>query len=83
MKSITATTALLFLAQATHAFTCVRPATLHTTSWSSSTLKRRATISADELSTMSREEQFHALGVKEEELALGIEPEEVLEFLGT
>jgi hypothetical protein len=43
-----------------------------------------ATLTADELSTMGKEEQLKVLGVdSEEKLALGIDPDEVLEFLGT
>jgi len=43
-----------------------------------------ATLTADELSTMSKDEQLKVLGVDtEEKLALGIDPDEVLEFLGT
>jgi hypothetical protein len=43
-----------------------------------------ATLTADELSTMDNMEQLRVLGVEsEEKLALGIDPDEVLEFLGT
>lgn len=43
-----------------------------------------ATLTAEELSTMDKAEQLKALGVdSEERLALGIDPDEVLEFLGT
>ena len=42
-----------------------------------------ATLTADELSEMSKEEQLDVLGVKEEELALGIDADEVLQFIGT
>ena len=42
-----------------------------------------ATLTADELSTKSKEEQFQILGVEEEKLAMGIDPDEVLEFIGT
>lgn len=43
-----------------------------------------ATLTADELSTMDKMEQLRVLGVEsEEKLALGIDPDEVLEFLGT
>ena len=51
---------------------------------SSSTAVLHATLTADELSTMSKDEQLKVLGVDtEEKLALGIDPDEVLEFLGT
>eukprot|EP00984_Skeletonema_dohrnii_P019180 scaffold9109_cov94-Skeletonema_dohrnii-CCMP3373.AAC.1 len=43
----------------------------------------RATLTADELSSKSKEEQFQILGVEEEKLALGIDADEVLQFLGT
>jgi hypothetical protein len=43
----------------------------------------RATLTADELATKSKSEQLQILGVEEEKLALGIDPDEVLEFLGT
>jgi len=45
----------------------------------------QATMTADELNTMSKSEQFVTLlGVDDEEkLALGIDPDEVLEFIGT
>mmetsp|Transcript_498 Transcript_498/g.810 ORF Transcript_498/g.810 Transcript_498/m.810 type:complete len:204 (+) Transcript_498:19-630(+) len=43
----------------------------------------RATVTADELSSKSKEEQFQILGVEEEKLALGIDADEVLQFLGT
>ena len=42
-----------------------------------------ATMTADELSTISKSEQLKILGVEEEKLALGIDPDEVLEFIGT
>lgn len=44
-----------------------------------------ATMTADELNTMSKSEQLVTLlGVDDEEkLALGIDPDEVLEFIGT
>lgn len=43
-----------------------------------------ATMAAEELATMSKEEQFEVLGVDDpEKLALGIDPDEVLEFIGT
>lgn len=42
-----------------------------------------STIAADELKSMSKEEQFKKLGVEEEKLALGIDPDEVLQFIGT
>jgi len=45
----------------------------------------QATMTADELNTMSKSEQYVTLlGVDDEEkLALGIDPDEVLEFIGT
>jgi len=43
----------------------------------------RATLTADELSSKSKEEQFQILGVEEEKMALGIDADEVLQFLGT
>ena len=45
----------------------------------------QATMTAEELNTMSKSEQFVTLlGVDDEEkLALGIDPDEVLEFIGT
>ena len=43
----------------------------------------RATLTAEELENMSKEEQLNILGVKEEELALGIDTDEVLQFIGT
>ena len=45
----------------------------------------QATMTADELKTMSKSEQLVTLlGVDDEEkLALGIDPDEVLEFIGT
>lgn len=43
----------------------------------------RATLTADELATKSKSEQLQILGVEEEKLALGIDADEVLEFLGT
>ena len=45
----------------------------------------KATMTADELNTMSKSEQYVTLlGVDDEEkLALGIDPDEVLEFIGT
>lgn len=43
-----------------------------------------ATLTADDLSTMDKADQLNILGVEsEEKLALGIEPGEVLEFIGT
>ena len=43
-----------------------------------------ATMTAEELATMSKEEQFEVLGIDDpEKLALGIDPDEVLEFIGT
>ena len=42
-----------------------------------------ATMTADELSTISKSEQLKVLGVEEEKLALGIDADEVLEFIGT
>jgi len=42
-----------------------------------------ATLTADELSSMSKSDQFKILGVEEEKLALGIDPDEVLQFIGT
>ena len=42
-----------------------------------------ATLTADELNAMSKDEQFKILGVEEEKLALGIDPDEVLEYIGT
>ena len=44
-----------------------------------------ATMTTDQLNTMSKSEQFVTLlGVDDEEkLALGIDPDEVLEFIGT
>ena len=47
------------------------------------TMPLRATLTADELSTKSKEEQLQILGVEEEKLALGIDPDEVLQYLGT
>jgi hypothetical protein len=43
----------------------------------------RATLTAEELSTKSKEDQFQILGVEEEKLALGIDADEVLQFIGT
>jgi hypothetical protein len=43
----------------------------------------KATLTAEELTEMSKEQQLEALGVKEEELALGIDADEVLQFIGT
>jgi hypothetical protein len=43
----------------------------------------KATLTAEELSEMSTEEHLNILGVKEEELALGIDADEVLQFIGT
>jgi len=73
MKSLTAVSAAAVLASA-HAFTIQR---------TTATTLLRATLTADELATMSKEERFNVLGVEEEKLAMGIEPEEVLEFIGT
>ena len=78
MKSITTALLALTLAIQTNAFSVPRHTTLHPRGQ-----QLKATITAEELENMSKEEQFSALGVKEEELALGIDPDEVLEFLGT
>ena len=40
-------------------------------------------MTADELDGMSRSEQLKVLGVEESKLAMGIDPDEVLEFIGT
>lgn len=77
MKSLTAVSAAAVLASA-HAFTT--PSPIQRTA---ATTLLRATLTADELATMSKEERFNVLGVEEEKLAMGIEPEEVLEFIGT
>ncbi|EED87044.1 predicted protein [Thalassiosira pseudonana CCMP1335] len=77
MKSLTAVSAAAVLASA-HAFTTPSPIQRTT-----ATTLLRATLTADELATMSKEERFNVLGVEEEKLAMGIEPEEVLEFIGT
>jgi hypothetical protein len=51
---------------------------------SSSRLQLSATITRDELSTMSKAEQYHLLGVESEnQLALGIDVDDVLEYIGT
>ena len=50
----------------------------------SSSQLQMATMTAEELATMSKEEQFEVLGIDDpEKLALGIDPDEVLEFIGT
>ena len=85
MKSLTAAITLVAaLPAATLAFAptaAVPTAAQRRCASSSSPL--RATLTADELSTKSKEEQFQILGVEEEKLALGIDADEVLEFLGT
>jgi hypothetical protein len=51
---------------------------------SSSRLQLSATITRDELSTMSKAEQYHLFGVESEnQLALGIDVDDVLEYIGT
>ena len=81
MKSLTAAITLAALPAATLAFAPAAVPTAAQRCASSSPL--RATLTADELSTKSKEEQFQILGVEEEKLALGIDADEVLEFLGT
>ena len=51
---------------------------------SSRLLQLSATITRDELSTMSKAEQYHLFGVESEnQLALGIDVDDVLEYIGT
>ena len=76
MKSIVP---LLLLTQ-THAFTTTPSHKLTSTSRHN---VLQATLTKEELSGMSKEDQLKVLGVKEEELALGIDADEVLEFIGT
>eukprot|EP00571_Detonula_confervacea_P011584 CAMPEP_0172306982 /NCGR_PEP_ID=MMETSP1058-20130122/7932_1 /TAXON_ID=83371 /ORGANISM="Detonula confervacea, Strain CCMP 353" /LENGTH=200 /DNA_ID=CAMNT_0013019037 /DNA_START=151 /DNA_END=753 /DNA_ORIENTATION=+ len=47
------------------------------------TMPLHATLTADELSTMDKDAQLKVLGVEEEKLALGIDVDEILEFIGT
>lgn len=78
MSSCTKTTTM------TMAFTARAPTTSSSSSMhgmKSSPL--HATLTADELSSMSKSEQLKILGVEEEKLALGIDPDEVLQFIGT
>ena len=82
MKSLTAAITLAALPAVTLGFApAAVPSAQRRCASSSSPL--RATLTADELSTKSKEEQFQILGVEEEKLALGIDADEVLEFLGT
>lgn len=77
MKSIIP---LILLTQ-THAFTITPSHKLLPTTRQCNVLQ--ATLTKEELSGMSKEDQLKVLGVKEEELALGIDADEVLEFIGT
>ncbi len=45
--------------------------------------RRHATMTAEELADLSEEEMHEILGVEKEKLALGIDADEVLEFIGT
>lgn len=66
---------------ATRAFTAP-PSTMPRTTTASPTL--HATVASAELNTMTKEEQLAMLGIdSQEKLALGIEPDEVLEYIGT
>ncbi|KAL7494776.1 hypothetical protein ACHAWT_003349 [Skeletonema menzelii] len=80
MKSLTAAITLAALPAATLAFA---PAIAVPAAQRCVSSSLRATLTADELSTKSKEEQFQILGVEEEKLALGIDADEVLQFLGT
>jgi hypothetical protein len=82
MKSIITT--LLFFTQ-TNAFAPSRQHHAATTiaHGLSAIAPLKATLTAEELSEMSKEQQLEAIGVKEDELALGIDADEVLQFIGT
>lgn len=45
--------------------------------------RRHATMTAEELVDLSEDEMHDILGVEKEKLALGIDADEVLEFIGT
>lgn len=82
MKSIITT--LLFFTQ-TNAFAPSRQhhAATNIAHGLSAIAPLKATLTAEELSEMSKEQQLEAIGVKEDELALGIDADEVLQFIGT
>jgi hypothetical protein len=85
MKAALAAAAITLAAQpyATLAFAHPPSATSTLKYGSMSATPLRATLTADELSTKSKQEQYRILGVEEEKLALGIDPDEVLRFIGT
>ena len=82
MKSATPILAQAFLATSTAAFTAC-PASSSRAVQPQRTRPLHATLTADVLDGMSRSEQLKVLGVEESKLALGIDPDEVLEFIGT
>lgn len=82
MKAALAAAAITLAAQpyATLAFAHPPSATSTLKYGSMSATPLRATLTADELSTKSKQEQCRILGVEEEKLALGIDPDEVLDY---
>ena len=82
MKSATPILAQAFLASSAAAFTAC-PASSSRAVKPQRTRPLHATMTADELDGMSRSEQLKVLGVEESKLAMGIDPDEVLEFIGT